>query len=154
MKMCSSINDSDIFSPQNVSSEKLIFYKEIKTKYEPEGYLSSQKNISLRKELTKLRISNHEIMIERGRYHSPKIPREERLCQICKNKVEDEKHFIFKCILYDVERKNLELWFNNFLNVDLFGLSMEHKLELLFISDNPVIYTYISDFVLTCIKKR
>ena len=58
------------------NSEKLIFYKEIKTKYEPEGYLSSQTNISLRKELIKLRISNHELMIEKGRYHSPKIPRE------------------------------------------------------------------------------
>ena len=100
----------------------------MKTKYEAEDNLSSQTNISLRKELTKLRISNHELMIERGRYHSPKIPREERLCQLCKNKVEDEKHFIFKCILYDVERKNLELWFNSFLNVDFFGLNMEQKL--------------------------
>ena len=99
----------------------------LKTKYEPEDNLSSQTNISLRKEL-KLRISNHELMIERGRYHSPKIPREERLCQICKNRVEDERHFIFKCILYDVERKNLELWFNSFLNVDFFGLNMEQKL--------------------------
>ena len=77
-------------------------------------------------------------MIENGRYHSPKIPREERLCQICKNKVEDAKHFILKCILYDVERKNLEQGFNNFLNVEVFGLSMEQKLQLLFISDNPV----------------
>ena len=83
-------------------------------------------------------------MIERGRYHSPKIPKEERLYQICKNKVEDEKHFIFKCILYDVERKNLELWFNNFLNVDFLGLS----------SDNPVIHIYILDFVFACVKKR
>ena len=79
MKMCSS-NDSDIFSPQNFSlnnivctvkdncinnwrsklenSEKIIFYKEIKTKYEPEGYLSPQTNISLRKELTKLEASS------------------------------------------------------------------------------------------------
>ena len=57
-------------------------------------------------------------MTEKGRYHSPKIPGEKRFCQICKNKVEDEKHFIIKCKLYDVERKNLELWFNNFLNID------------------------------------
>ena len=75
------------------NSEKLIFYKEIKTKYEPEGYFSSQTNISSRKELTRLRISNHEHMIERGRFYSPKIPREERLCQICQ--VEEEKHFLF-----------------------------------------------------------
>ena len=93
-------------------------------------------------------------MIEKGRYHSSKIPREERLCQICKNKVEDEKYFIFKCKLYDVERKNLELWFKNFPNVDFPGLSMEQKLQLLFINDNPVIHTYRSDFVFACVKKR
>ena len=88
MAMCSS-NDSDTLSPQNFSlnnivstlkdnyinkwrsklenSEKLIFYKDIKTKYEPEGYLSSQTNIFRRKELTKLQISNHELVIEKGR---------------------------------------------------------------------------------------
>ena len=33
-------------------------------------------------------------MTEKGRYHSPKIPREKRFCQICKNKVEDVKHLL------------------------------------------------------------
>ena len=61
-----------------------------------------------------------------------------------KNKVEDEKRLIFECILYDVERKNLELWFSNFLNVDFPVLS----------SDNPVIHIYILDFVFACVKKR
>ena len=65
-----------------------------------------------------------------------------------------EKQFIFKCKLCDVERKTQELWFNNFLNVDFPGLSMEQKLQLLFINDNPVIHTYISDFVFTCVKKQ
>ena len=127
MKLCSS-NDKNTHSPQKFSinnivstlkdncidkwrpklenSEKSHFYKEIRTKYEPEGCLSSQSNISFRKKLTKLRINIHEPMIERDRYPSPKIPREKRLCQICQNQVEDEKHFPFKCRFYDVDRKN------------------------------------------------
>ena len=72
------------------------------------------------------------------------IPREERLCQICRYQVEDEKHFLFKCKLYNVDGKNLELWFNNFLNV---VEKAGKKLQLLFINDNPVIHTYILDFV-------
>ena len=90
----------------------MIFLEGNLSKYEPAGYLSSQTNISFRKEL-KLRISNHELMIERSRYHSPKCPREGPLCIICKSQVEKEKHFIFKCKRYDVDRKVLKLWFNN-----------------------------------------
>ena len=39
------------------NSEKLSFYRGIKSNYETENYLISVKNISFRKELTKLRIS-------------------------------------------------------------------------------------------------
>ena len=39
----------------------------------------SIKNISFRKELSQLRINNHYRLVERGRYCSPRLPREERL---------------------------------------------------------------------------
>ena len=44
--------------------------------------------------------------------------------------------------------------FNNFLNVDFTGLSMEQKLQLLFISDNPVIHTYISILCLRALRNE
>jgi hypothetical protein len=37
---------------------------------------------------------------ETGRYMKPPLTVPERFCKICKNKVEDEKHFIFYCPLY------------------------------------------------------
>ena len=123
------------------------------SKYEPAGYLSSQTNISFRKEL-KLRIRNHELMIERSRYHSPKYPREGPLCIICKNQVEKEKHFIFKCKRYDVDRKILKLWFNNLRRLIFLDKAWNENYNLFFINDNPVIHTYISDFLFRCIRER
>ena len=64
------------------NSEKFNFYRKVKSNYEPENYLRSVRNILFRKELTKQRISNRNLLIERGRYCFPKLG-EERLCSIC-----------------------------------------------------------------------
>ena len=58
------------------------------------------------KHLTKLRISSRTLLIEKGRYHSPKISRNLRLCSSC-NKIEDEEHFMLYCNRYDSLRKSL-----------------------------------------------
>ena len=44
-------------------------------------------------------------MIEVGRYE--KIPKDQRFCPTCENKVEDEIHFLIECKAYDSMRKNL-----------------------------------------------
>ena len=49
-----------------------------------------------RKVITRWRFSCHSLRIETGRYHRPKIPRNERNCTIC-NEIEDEHHAIFVC---------------------------------------------------------
>jgi hypothetical protein len=41
-----------------------------------------------------IRISAHQLATETGRYMKPPLPVPERFCKNCKNKVEDEKHFI------------------------------------------------------------
>jgi hypothetical protein len=50
--------------------------------------------------ITKIRISAHQLAIETGRYMKHPLPVPERFCKNCKNKVEDEKHFILYCPLY------------------------------------------------------
>ena len=62
------------------NSQKLQLYSKIKTSYEPERYLNVIRNAKLKQALCNLRVSNHDLMIERGRYHKPKLPREQRLC--------------------------------------------------------------------------
>ena len=46
------------------------------------------------------------LLIEKGRYHRPKISRNLGLCSSC-NKIEDEEHFMLYCNRYDSLRKSL-----------------------------------------------
>ena len=50
--------------------------------------------------MAKLRISDHKLMIEVGRHRRPAIAREERLCYMCKDNLEDEIHFLTECNIY------------------------------------------------------
>ena len=50
----------------------------------------------------------HTFAIESGRYAKPKIAKEERKCRYCNlDDVEDEKHLLLKCPLYNEERLSL-----------------------------------------------
>ena len=55
-----------------------------------------------RKAMTRLRLSSHKLMIERGRWLN--ILPKDRLCTLC-NKLEDEFHVICECPRYDTCRK-------------------------------------------------
>ncbi len=57
--------------------------------------------------MTKLRLSNHKLEIEAGRYKRPPIKSEERQCTHCPGKIEDEEHFLLECKNYDKKRKDL-----------------------------------------------
>ena len=60
--------------------------------------------ISERKEVVKLRIGNHKLRIETGRYDQ--IPRFNRLCPICaSNQAEDESHFLIYWNKYSILTK-------------------------------------------------
>ena len=76
-------------------NSKLFLYKSLKNSLDSEFYLKSKcsefKNI-----ISKFRISNHSLLIEKGRYL--KIPRENRVCYKC-NVVEDELHFLLYCTI-------------------------------------------------------
>ena len=68
-----------------------------------ETYLNKISNFKYRRAITRLRVSSHHLMIEKGRHHTIKLDIDERLCLNC-NKVEDEIHFLVDCPLYSLER--------------------------------------------------
>lgn len=85
---------------------KLRTFREFKTGYSLESYLSTIENQEHRRALTKLRISDHSLEIERGRYNKTYVSPEQRLCPCCKQ-MEDEKHFLIECKLYKEKRQTL-----------------------------------------------
>ena len=60
-----------------------------------------------------------ETLIEIGRYR--KIPREDRLCLYCENKIGDECHFFFHCILNRELRNTL---FDHFKTENKFDIRL------------------------------
>ena len=68
-------------------------------KFEP--YLKDIKNRKYRVAFTKLRLSDHCLMIEKGRHSRPRVPRDQRKCPICITDIETEAHFMTKCSAYN-----------------------------------------------------
>ena len=76
--------------------EKLSTNGEIKSLLEPEKYLKEIDNYFIRRQTVKFRISDHLLMIEKGRHHG--MLNEDRICKQCDiDCVEDELHFLLVC---------------------------------------------------------
>ena len=100
---------TDIFY-QNAFAEinnggKLRTYAILKTEIGRVRYLDKIKNYNKRRILTKIRLSNHTLMIK-GRHKG--LGKEERICPFCaEDNVEDEYHFIFECPTFNRPRREL-----------------------------------------------
>ena len=98
---------------QKTTSSKLSpFYDKVKHEFIEEPYLSYVSNSSSKYYTCKLRISAHDLEIEKARYRAINVPREERACKWCSltsgvTICEDEKHLLFDCDLYHKPRKKL-----------------------------------------------
>ena len=80
------------------TSSKLSTYKEYKTLLNPEKYLQVINNYFIHRQLTRFRISNHQLLIEEGRHRG--IHAIDRRCKVCNmNCVENEIHFLLVCPL-------------------------------------------------------
>ena len=79
------------------SGNKLRFYSSLTHQvHQMAGYLLSIENFSIRRSFTYIRISNHNLMIEKGRHHLPPLVVNDRVCPLCDmGEVEDEVHFLF-----------------------------------------------------------
>jgi hypothetical protein len=111
------------------ASPKLDTYKVFKTSLEPEPYL--QHNPLLTQNLTRLRVSQHYLFVETGRWHRPHVPRAARLCILCSSgKVEDELHFLRVCRAYTDIRITC---FNKILTISEGAFNLWHMSDLDFL---------------------
>ena len=100
-----------------IKSNKLRSYALFKTEPGMENYLREIRNVKIRTQLTKFRLSDHHLMIEKGRHKG--LDKSIRFCPFCLDKVEDEIHFMIKCPLYvHLRAPFLDLMFADYINVE------------------------------------
>jgi hypothetical protein len=103
--------------------------------------------------LCQIRISAHELKIERDRYKKPYVERSQRICEKCSsNQTEDELHFIINCPLYI---DNREIMFNNIgeLCPKFKDLPNEAKFICLFTNENISVLKLLGKSFPTSVKK-
>ena len=94
------------------SSSKCILFKYVVDNMCLQTYLSKPISTKYKKEITKLRLSSHNLLIETGRHK--KIPRELRICPLCHVEVEDEFHYVLKCSIFnDLRRKYIKIYYRH-----------------------------------------
>ena len=65
------------------AQSKIQCYLALNQQYTMANYLTTVTDQNLRKTLTKYRLSQHSLAIEKGRHRKPWLPVEERLCNHC-----------------------------------------------------------------------
>ena len=137
---------------------KLRTFRKVKTieNYKCEDYLRQVTNIWHRITLTKLRLSNHKLAIETGRYVRPYKKPGERICPICKKDEEDEIHFLTLCPEYQEKRKNLFEYLNKEYWIAVNRMALDDVFLLLInpLSKNKPVQKLIAKYVFDCYEKR
>ena len=134
---------------QSINNEgsKLRTYALFKTKIGFEGYLSGIKEYKIRTQVSKLRLSDHSLLIETGRHK--KLPKEMRVCPFCPKLVENEFHFLLICPTYTIMRDRiLNILGENYPVFKLY--SLDEKFKYIMTNIDRDIAQYVSE----CFKLR
>ena len=87
----------------NQPDSKLRTYKTIKLKLGMEQYLHLIPCPKVKITMSKFRLSNHKLMIEKGRHNN--VNRAQRFCPFCPKEIEDEIHFVMNCKGFTEQRR-------------------------------------------------
>ena len=126
-------------------SKKPQFYSLFKHDYKISSYLDLIRNSANRKDLVKVRISNHKLMIKTGRYNQ--TSRNDRFCPICNSGIiEDEFHFLFHCPKYSIPREK----FYNHIQQNVVDFNQLSFTELMIKFMNSQNFSVNSHFLKLC----
>ena len=135
------------------NSPKAITYVKFKTTVNYGKYLDQVENIKHKTALIRFRMSNHNLLIEKGRHMRPRLERNDRKCFNCAGKIEDEYHFTIECPLYNDDRILLFGCCKKFcMNFD--ALTEEQKFIFIFTNENANINKMLARFVFQSLKMR
>ena len=132
------------------SGNKLRTYRTFKNTFVFEPYLLIG-NREQKQLFSKLRISDHSLEIEKGRYLGQEV--KDRICKICKNEIEDEFHLLIRCKNYDEDRRKyfekLKKEYKNFEQI-----SDENKFIWLMSSEDKLVLMSLYKLLFDIYKKR
>ena len=140
--------DAAIEDLQNASKLKTLSI--LKSNLVCEDYLLSVSNVANRTALTKFRLSNHNLMIEKGRYENVQLC--DRSCPFCPDQIENEFHFLIKCPVYtELRRKMLDD-----INDIIYGFYYPQDENFLFwfLLKNPLIANTTGNFIRLSMELR
>ena len=135
-------------------SGKAFSFRKFKTNISMEPHLTMDLNMKYKIAISRFRLSNHSLMIEKGRHNKPeKIERIDRKCVFCKNEVECEVHFLVDCPLYSPQRNLLDIIiirtcsrFNN--------LNSEQKFIFIMSNENATIIKALGRYIIDSFNLR
>ena len=153
----------EIWSTKTTEMSKLSFYRQHKINHKFEEYLTLLENRRYKNAITKLRCSAHRIKIEIGRYNRisnevtgkmESLPREKRSCDICKEKVEEEYHFLFECQVNKQFRDKFLNEMNTLIGDNFKTMNHFDKTKLLFETTDKCILNIFGKYVYTSFEKH
>ena len=136
------------------NSPKAVSYGMFKTTVYFEKYLYKIRSTKHKIALTRFRLSNHNLLIEKGRQVRPRLERHERKCFLCKDEIEDELHFVTKCPFYSKERTTLyQSLRENSINFNCLATD-EQKFIFIMTNENIKILNELSRYIYNSFSKR
>ena len=128
-------------------------YLALNRQYTIAAYLSKVTDPQLKQTLTKYRLSEHTLSIEKGRHRKTWLPPEQRLCCHCTSgETETELHFLTKCEKYKQIR---QIHFPKFeaLTKGFLDLTDEEKLPTL-LGEDTLSSNLAAVYVSACHRQR
>ena len=135
------------------------YFKSFKQNILFETYLALLPQRNLRLSLTKLRLSDHRLMIESGRRCKPKTPLQERIFPLCNDgsnkSIEDEVYFLFSCN-WRKSKQLIEKFFDEIINIVRNFGDLDSKQKFMYIigNENKTILTKFAIFISLVTKEH
>ena len=100
-----------------------------------------------------MRISDHNLHIESGRYGKNRKAETERTCPFCPSKVENKSHFLLECPKYSKERKSLTDKVEEYVH-SFTSMNIETKFKMLMKANNCHFLLEFAIFIKQAMKIR
>ena len=146
--------EKEIFTQSALNSiqnlPKMRTYRLLIQSLGPEDYLLATTDVKNRVAMTKLRLSNDNLSIEKGRHQN--VPLSDRSCPFCPEHLENELHFLIKCPTYANLRARL------FADVEVlcigFSYPQDENFLFWFLLSNPIISESTAKYIRLSMELR